>query len=275
MQNPYQAHDTHLYQEPERTSVMAVLSLVFGILGCCTVVTAPVGLILGIFSVIGINKSKGRVGGMGFAIAGIVISILSLLLTVFIFIGFRGAASVFFSEFGGKVEAVFTDVRSGDYDAVRSAMGSPGADTSDEDLAAFHAAYSQDLGEFVGMPDGIGELFSSYGVVINQFEPYNGRQGYIPMPARFDSGWVLVIYVMNPAGGNGNAPALEKLILIGSDGTEYTIPPDAGDEESANRPLDSASTDSDTDDSPTDADQDEAQRGENADEPGTEDPEGP
>ena len=53
-----------------RTSGMAVASLVLGILG----ITALVGLILGIISLVQTNRSRGRLRGQGLAIAGICVS---------------------------------------------------------------------------------------------------------------------------------------------------------------------------------------------------------
>ena len=64
---------------PERTSPLAILGLVFGILGFCTAgLLGVVGLILGIVAIVGINKSQGRLGGSGLAIATIVVSAFSL-----------------------------------------------------------------------------------------------------------------------------------------------------------------------------------------------------
>jgi general secretion pathway protein G len=53
---------------------MAVASLVLGILG----ITALVGLILGIVSLVQANRSRGRLGGQGLAIAGICVSAFML-----------------------------------------------------------------------------------------------------------------------------------------------------------------------------------------------------
>jgi hypothetical protein len=56
-----------------KTSGMAVASLVLGILGLCGI-TALVGLVLGIVSLVKINRSGGRLSGQGLAIAGICLS---------------------------------------------------------------------------------------------------------------------------------------------------------------------------------------------------------
>ena len=49
---------------PAKISGMAIASLVCGILGCFGI-TAVIGLILGIVSLVRINRSQGRLGGQG------------------------------------------------------------------------------------------------------------------------------------------------------------------------------------------------------------------
>jgi len=63
-----------------RTSRMAVASLVLGILSFFLVVPALIGLLLGIVSLVKINRSQGRLRGQGLAIAGICTSGFMLLL---------------------------------------------------------------------------------------------------------------------------------------------------------------------------------------------------
>lgn len=64
-----------------KTSGMAIASLVLGILGLCGI-TALVGLILGIVSLVKINRSGGRLSGQGLAIAGICVSGFMLLFSI-------------------------------------------------------------------------------------------------------------------------------------------------------------------------------------------------
>ncbi len=56
-----------------KTSNLAIASLVLGVLGMCGI-TALVGLVLGIISLVKINRSGGRLSGHGLAIAGICVS---------------------------------------------------------------------------------------------------------------------------------------------------------------------------------------------------------
>lgn len=67
-----------------RTSGLAIASLILGILGFCTLGLAGIaGLILGIVGLIVISKSAGQLKGGGLAIAGIIVSAVSLI-TLFI-----------------------------------------------------------------------------------------------------------------------------------------------------------------------------------------------
>ncbi|MFO1514544.1 MAG: DUF4190 domain-containing protein [Verrucomicrobiota bacterium] len=64
---------------PARTSRLAITSLMLGILGIFSCgITAVVGLVLGIVSLVQISKSQGRLKGQGLAIGGIVASALFL-----------------------------------------------------------------------------------------------------------------------------------------------------------------------------------------------------
>lgn len=66
---------------PAQTSVLAVLSLIFGLLGC-TVIGAIAGLICGIIAKVRIRNSGGRLKGNSLALAGIIASSVMLLLTL-------------------------------------------------------------------------------------------------------------------------------------------------------------------------------------------------
>lgn len=253
--NAYGNPDVQLYQEPERTSILAILSLVFGVLGCCGGVTSILGIPMAVISMIGISKSKGRVGGMGLAVGGLIVGLLTLAIWAGIIFGFGGMTKVAITQFGATTEAILTDVQNGDYDAARQNFAAPGNETSDDEFAAFAAAYTTDLGQYVSMPDGFGDLVNGYMAVGPLMQPYQNRGGYVPMPAQFDTGWVLVIYVMDPGGqgpvGANGMPLPEGLILVGSDGTEYSIPVGANTSTWSNTDADA---DSDADSATPDPD---------------------
>jgi prepilin-type processing-associated H-X9-DG protein len=67
---------------PEKTSGLAITSLVLGVLGLCGGLTSLFGLIFGIVALSSISKSQGRLTGKGMAIAGICLSSVFLVLFV-------------------------------------------------------------------------------------------------------------------------------------------------------------------------------------------------
>lgn len=227
MQSPYQDQsqaDVNLYQEPERTSIMAIMSMIFGIGGCCLGVTSIPAIFLGIFSLVGISKSKGRVGGSGFGITGILFGLITLALWGgLIGAGVFGLNSMV-STFGADTEQVFLDLQANNFDSTRSLMASPAGDATDEELVAFREGYRSGLGDLVSKPDGVGDLISGYIAIGESIQPYNGRPGYIPIPMRFDSGWGLVIYVIDQQSQGQGMPKAIEYIVIDAQGNEYHLP---------------------------------------------------
>jgi type II secretory pathway pseudopilin PulG len=73
---PYSTHYQN-YQAPKLKSGLAITSMVLGLVGC--LLTAPIGLILGIIAVVKANRYPREYGGKGFAIAGIALNSLGLL----------------------------------------------------------------------------------------------------------------------------------------------------------------------------------------------------
>lgn len=230
MQTPYESSNVSLYQEPERTSVMAILSMVLGILGCCGGVTSLLAIPLGVLGLIGISRSKGRVGGTGFSIAGIIIGLLTLALWVGLFFGVGGAAKSFMGLLASNAESVLVDIQNDKFDSARTKLSSPAADVPDEEMIAFREAYRAAVGDYVGQPSSLGEWWSGYGAVGQQIQAYQSRQGQakpgaVPLPLRFDSGWVLVFYIMDTQGNqNAGMPNITELILIDAQGNEYALP---------------------------------------------------
>lgn len=78
----YQSYQQPNYQPPQVKSGMAIASMVLGIIGCF--ITSPIGLILGIISLNRANKRPFEYGGKGFAIAGVVLNAIGILLIPFI-----------------------------------------------------------------------------------------------------------------------------------------------------------------------------------------------
>jgi hypothetical protein len=89
--------DDHRRREPPQTSGKAVATLVLGLLTFCTGLAAIPAIILGIMGLVEIGRSRGRLGGKGLAIAGLVTTALGGACFVFILafsvLGVREAAA--------------------------------------------------------------------------------------------------------------------------------------------------------------------------------------
>lgn len=227
MQTPFQDQsEVKLYQEPDRTSIMAILSMVFGIGGCCLGITSIPAILLGVFGLVGISRSKGRVGGTGFGIAGILIGLLTLALWIGLIFGGGGAFNKLMGEFSKSTEQMFLDLQADNFDAARGSLISPAGDATDAELIAFREGYRNGLGDFVSKTDGIGDLFSGYMAVGELIQSYQGIPGYVPLPMIFDSGYGLVIYVIDPNGGGQSSgfPQASEIIVVDMQGNEYRLP---------------------------------------------------
>lgn len=222
-QNPYAGSGfDDAIGEPPRTSVTAVLSLVFSLIGCCL----PVGLLgslLGVFALMGISRSRGRVTGKGLAIAGLIIG----LVTTAIWLGAYFAVQKGVGVYSQSTGAVLADIEAGDYDAARGAMN-PATTITDEQFDAFRAAYTAELGAFQNTPEGIIEIFQTFidpAVGQHMQDPaYQGGNDRIPAAGIFDQSPALVIFSFDPANpGSGAMPAYTDITIVLPDGTELKL----------------------------------------------------
>ncbi|MFK7758591.1 MAG: DUF4190 domain-containing protein [Phycisphaerales bacterium] len=214
-----------MYHEPERTSIAAILGLVCSCIGCCGGLTAIPGVFLSIFGIVGISRSKGRIGGMGFAIAGLLIGLLMMAL-------WGGALGAAFAgvkwmedEAVAPTVEILRDIEAGNFDEARNALGSPASGVSDEVLIEFREGYLATLGPVAEGTKGVGELFTSYGEMVEQMERFNGRPNHIPFPVIFDSGVGLVVIEINPTGANNGSIAPTRIYVVDSNGNESVLPP--------------------------------------------------
>jgi hypothetical protein len=212
-----------MYTEPERTSICAILSLVLALLGCCTLVTAPLGLLLGIIGVIGIARSNGRVGGMGFAIAGIIIGLLVTVLSGAMVFGVYKGVEVMDREISKPMAQVMLDLQSDDFDGARAGLAKPAADATDEELIAFREAYKSTLGGVISTPDSVWAYFGGWMSLGQHLQHYQGRQDMIPIPMQFDQGMGLVVMIYNPQ-QQQQAPRAQEIHVVDPQGNVYTLP---------------------------------------------------
>ena len=225
-QNPYADPGADVFPEAERTSVMAILSLICSLI-CCIPGLGLLGVVLGVFSLIGIGGSRGRVGGKGLAISGIVLGLLVSVIWIGLVIGGNGA----FKAYQGLVGPIMTNIEARDYDAARGSFDATLSTIDDASLDAFRAAYQAELGSYQRAPKGWIEYFQLF-VDPNigpHMQKYQGRNDIIPNPAVFDQGAALMIFHIDPANQSGNQPVFNDVAVVLSDGTEIILTDYAGD----------------------------------------------
>ncbi|MEL6797998.1 MAG: DUF4190 domain-containing protein [Planctomycetota bacterium] len=204
---------------PARTSVLAILSLLFSLV-CFIPGLSTIGSVLGVFAIIGISSSKGRVKGTGLAVAGIVIGLLVTIIWIGLAIGVNQGLQQY-ATFG----SIVADVQDGDEPAVRARLTtSTNEAVTSADIAAFQAAYRDDAGAYNGVPTGIGPLISSFtelgqgGATPDPASvPYANA---IPLPGNFDNGTRLMWIALSATERtDSGTPGYENFGIELSDGT--------------------------------------------------------
>lgn len=184
---------------PQRTSIMAILSLVLSLI-CCIPGLGAIGAILGGVSLVSISRSGGRVTGTGLAVTGIV---LGLLVSV-IWVGSMGAMSAGFGMISHGADNVMAAVEANDQTALSAALD-PSVTVTDAEIDAFRAAYQAEFGSYTGMPAGLwGQIqgWAAHGqatqIALNKAQGVYPPPNYsvIPLSANFDQADTLVILVM-------------------------------------------------------------------------------
>jgi len=186
---------------PQRTSILAILSLVCSLI-CLIPGTGVLAAVFGISALIGIRGSRGRVGGTGLAIAGLIVGLLFTMVWIGIVVG----ANALMQEVAGKVVAPVNQaiiaMDAGDSSKLRETL-TPDVNkaVTDQQIADFRSAYQAELGSCKGMPTQVWDFFSAYMPLKAQMQPLQGRNDMIPLPVNFDKGPALVVLWINAPGG--------------------------------------------------------------------------
>lgn len=212
----------------ERTSILAIVALVLSIL--C--VTSPLGLVLGIGSVILISTSRGRLGGMGMAITSIVIGALGSLVIIGGLIAVSQVSKMF-EGFALKPAAqAMRAIQDDDPDAMRQLLDLPvQPGLSDEQVTALKAAYEPVLGDFVEVPESTWQWIKMVAGLGDQLKGYSDSrqrqyENVMPVPAEFAKGVALLLVEINPSTIPGEAGVkLMNLAVVLPDGTEVWLMP--------------------------------------------------
>lgn len=214
---------------PQRTSILAILSLVCSLI-CLIPGMGVLATIFGIASLIGIKGSRGRVGGTGLAIAGLIIGLLFTM----VWIGLAMGASWMMGEFQGKFAAPINQaivaMDAGDNTKLREMLVTEvNQGVTDQTIADFRSAYQAELGSCKGMPTQTWDFFAAYMPLKDQFQPLQGRNDAIPLPVNFDKGPALVVLWIRPPGGkvkNGDVKLpVMNLTIYTTSGKEFSLLP--------------------------------------------------
>lgn len=185
----------------QRTSILAILSLVFGLL-CFVPGLGLIGLICGIAALLAIASSGGRVAGKGLAIAGIV---LSLLFSAIWIGGYLGARQIWATAQGKVMQPlvkVVENTEAGDWAAARQGMTSTTANgVTDEDFKKFREAYQAELGSFQSTPTDFWSYISGFAKGGKGMQGFQGGNNIFPIPATFSKGGAVLIFEFEPTQG--------------------------------------------------------------------------
>ncbi|MFH0983141.1 MAG: DUF4190 domain-containing protein [Planctomycetota bacterium] len=120
----------------QKTSVLAVLSLVLGLLFCIPFAAPTFGLVCGIIALVLISKSDGLVKGKGLAVAGVIISALVLVAHVALAALFIVVAWPAMNLPPQLVESFIRDVAHDDFGSARTRLSAgTAAQVTDDQLA--------------------------------------------------------------------------------------------------------------------------------------------
>lgn len=249
------------HAQPERLSIMALLSMITGVLAlpvcCLPFVGTAFGILpaaLGVGGILATRSRKAR--GRGLAIAGLIMGVIALT-----------ASSLFWGVVGGqitKMPAVYAQVLDADTNTARSVL-TPGAAAavSDEELAAFRAAFVASYGDQWSPPDGLLKFITSFGKITDPsvFETAtaaaNGSQSAFPLVLETDSGHAVLVVLMDQSQQLGSGlPAIGNALFKASNGTDVwlhdpngTTPPVNPDQSRTPEQADTPEA-ADTDDTP-------------------------
>lgn len=207
---------------PERTSALAVASLVCSLI-CCVPAVPTIGMMLGAGAIVGITKSNGRVGGRGMAIAGVVLGLVFTVLQLFTVFGAVQGAKMINAGFGGPLESFVLAIESDDLNTARAQL-EPGLaqGLSDDEMTAFADTLRNSLGAYRSQPDSLIAWIMEITKHAQDMQRFQTRGEGIPLTPTFDNATVLayMMFDSNRIGGAGSVQgAITNLAITLPDGS--------------------------------------------------------
>lgn len=211
----------------QRTSVMAILALVFALI-CFIPGFAVLGALFGVASLVAISRSGDRLTGRGLAVAGLILSLIVLAVWAGGIIGAGRLWGFFQTNFIGPYDQTMTAIDTGDPAGARKLL-SPEASKriTDADIEAFRDGFQGELGHFSGIPNTPMSFFEGWGVVAQQMQQFQGRNDAFPMPGTFDKGTSLVVFQFDPQGQPASSskpmPPIVNIMVVSPTGSKWTL----------------------------------------------------
>lgn len=185
----------------QRTSILAILSLVLGLL-CFVPGLGILGLICGIAALLAIASSGGRVAGKGLAIAGIVLSLLFSAIWIGSYLGARQIWATAQGKVMQPMVEVMQHVEAGDWSAARQGMTTTTANSvTEEDFKKFRETYQAELGSFQNTPTDFWSYVSGFAKGGKGMQGFQGGNNIFPIPANFSKGGAVLIFEFEPSQG--------------------------------------------------------------------------
>lgn len=213
----------------QRTSVLAIVSLVLGIVSlvCCFIPFVPIGvglvaIILAISAMVFIGGSQGRLAGRGLAVGGLITGVIALVINVMGLVILSRGAGMFMKFMNGPAGQAMSQIEQGNYTQARANLAAPAQSlVTDADFDRFKAAYQGSVGKYQRMPQGLLEVFEGYAQSFGGLQGKNtsiqtkvqGRNDLIPLPGKFEKGMALVFVQFDPASNQGSLDKLAPLNL--------------------------------------------------------------
>ncbi len=186
--------DFEQFPTPSRTSALAIMALVFSLL-CFIPGAGALAIIFGGAAILFISNSRGRLGGLGLAIAGVLIGLLTTVIWIIVVMMVVSGTRLMFDPVNGMMAAA----EAKDFAKVRTYF-SPTLDAAvtDEQIAEFVDAYRAEAGPFQEIPVSLTGIWRGYAQSGSALQNFNGNNMF-PMPASFQNAQGFVVYGL-PAG---------------------------------------------------------------------------
>lgn len=215
--NPYaQLASEGLEPAPERTSVMAILSLVIGIVSiiplfCIFLGSGAMAVIFGGAALLFIHRARGRLSGTGLAATGIVLGLLVTVAQIVVIIMATRVMQMMRQVAAEPIRASMTALEAGDMVGARKLFPpTVDAQITDDMLKTFSTAYQAQSGTFIGFPDSILSVVQTYMEIAPALQVIQGRNDCIPLPGRFSKTNSAIIVVFDQSsmqqGSTGTVP---------------------------------------------------------------------